>query len=104
LLEGLCELLKSIQESAGVVKVREAILAKQERAFSAESKEVGVALYDLGEPYGDLGDATKKVAVLERALPIFEREYGSDSAVVAGVLNNLGAAYGQLGDHATPFF
>ena len=28
LLDGLCELLKSIQESAGVVKVREAILGR----------------------------------------------------------------------------
>ena len=49
LLEGLCELLTSIQESAGVVKVREAILAEKERAFGAESKEVGVALYNLGD-------------------------------------------------------
>ena len=44
LLEGLCELLESIQESAGVVKVREAMLAEKERAFGAESKEAGVAL------------------------------------------------------------
>ena len=35
-------------ERAGVVKVREAILAEKERAFGAESKEAGFALYDLG--------------------------------------------------------
>ena len=59
LLEGLCELLKSIQENAGVVKVREAILAEKERAFGAESKEVGGALYDLGLAYWTLGDNAK---------------------------------------------
>merc|ERR1739841_198091 len=56
LLGGLCELLTSIQESAGVVKVREAILAEKERAFGAKSKEVGSALWDLGNAYDDLGD------------------------------------------------
>ena len=60
LLEGLCELLKSIQESAGVAKVREAILAEKERVFGAESKEVGGALTSLGNAYGRLGDYAKK--------------------------------------------
>ena len=40
LLEGLCELLKSIQESAGVAKVREAILAEKERAYGRDHTEV----------------------------------------------------------------
>ena len=42
LLDGLCELLKSISEFAGVVKVREAVLAEKEHEFGAKSKEVGV--------------------------------------------------------------
>ena len=100
LLEGLCALLKSIQESVGVVKVREAILAAQERKYGAESKEVGLALYNLGLAYGDLGDNAKRLEVLERALPIFEREHSKDSTNVAGLLNNLGTAYGNLGDQA----
>ena len=73
----LCALLKSISESAGVVKVREAILVKKERVFGAESKEAGVALYNLGNAYFDLGDHAKARDLLERALPIWEREYGS---------------------------
>ena len=100
LLEGLCDLLKSIQESAGVVKVREAILAEKERKFGAESKEAGAALYDLGVAYDDLGDNAKMLEVLERALPIYEREYGSDGAEVAGVLNNLGTRVHDFGDYA----
>jgi len=100
LLDGLCELLTSIQEFAGVVKVREAILAEKERAFGAESKEVGEALYDLGNAYQDLGEYAKQRDVLERALPIYEREHGSDGAEVAGVLHRLGAAYCYLGGNA----
>jgi tetratricopeptide (TPR) repeat protein len=100
LLEGLCELLTSIQENAGVVKVREAILAAKERAFGAESKEVGAALHNLGLAYAALGDNAKRLAVLERALPIYEREHGSDGAEVAAVLNGLGNAYMGLGDYA----
>ena len=100
LLEGLCALLKSIQESAGVVKVREAILAEKERASGAESKEVGEALFELGAAYDGPGDYAKARDAFERALPIFEREYGSDGAEVARLLGNLGNAYGDLGDYA----
>ena len=99
LLDGLCELLTSIQESSGVLKVREAILATQERKYGAESKEVGKALWDLGRPYFHLGDSVKHRDVLERALPIFEREHGSDSTNVARLCNSLGSVYGRLGDH-----
>jgi tetratricopeptide (TPR) repeat protein len=99
LLEGLCELLKSIQESAGVVCVREAILA-EERAFGAESTEAGAALHDLGAAYWHLGDFAKLRDACERTLPIYERAHGSDSKEVAGVLNRLGLAYGNLGDPA----
>ncbi len=100
LLEGLCELLTSIQESAGVVKVREAILAEMEREFGAESKEMGLALFNLADAVDDLGDAAKTRDLLERVLPIYERDYGSDHAEVAGVLNRLGNAYLDLGDNA----
>ena len=100
LLESLCELLESISESAGVVKVREAISAEKERVFGAESKETGVALFDLGLAYDGLGDYAKTRDLLQRALPIYEREHGSDGAEVASTLANLGNAYGDLGDPA----
>jgi len=99
-LGGLCELLKSISEFAGAVKVQEAILAEKERSFGAESKEVGVALYELVDPVDDLGEDAKARDLLERALPIYEREHGSDGAEVAKVLNMLGSVYGVLGDPA----
>ena len=95
-LEALCELLTSISEFSGVVKVREAILAEYEREFGAESKEAGAALFSLGYAYSDLGEDAKNLEVLERALPIYEREYGSDHAEVAEVLNNLANAYDSL--------
>ena len=98
LLGGLCELLTSISEFAGVVKVREAILAEKERAFGAESKEAGVALFDLANAVDDLGDAAKSRNLMERALPIYEREL--DPVEVAKVLNGLGNAYMDLGDYA----
>ncbi len=100
LLKGLCDLLTSIQEFASVVKVREAILAAQERAFGAESKEAGVALFFLGDAYGDLGDNAKFRDVLERALPIYEREYGSDHVEVAKLFNSFGSVYNRFGDYA----
>ena len=78
LLDGLCELLESIQESLGVVRVREASLAQKEREFGAKSKEVGVALYNLGNAYRKLGDNAKSLEVLERAILIYERKHGSD--------------------------
>ena len=99
LLDCLCELLTSIQESSGVLKVREAILATQERKYGAESKQVGKALWDLGRPYFHLGDHAKNRDVLERALPIYEREHGSDHTEVARLCNSLGSVYSKLGDH-----
>ena len=98
LLKGLCELLESISESAGVVKVREAILVEEERVFGAG--KAGVALFDLGNAYGDLGDPAKQRDMLERALAIEERAYGRDHTSVAATLTNLGNAYGDLGDPA----
>ena len=51
------------------MKVREAILAEQERTLGAESKEAGVALHNLGSAYLGLGDHVKARDVLERAAP-----------------------------------
>ena len=45
-------LLTSIQESAGVVQVREAILAEKERAFGVKSKEAGRRCLILGTRTG----------------------------------------------------
>ena len=73
------------------MKVREAILAKQERAFSAESKEVGVALWNLGNAYSDLGDHVKQRDVLERALPIYAACY-EGHIEIARLLLDSGAA------------
>ena len=98
LLKGLCELLESISESAGVVKVREAILVEEERVFGAG--KAGVALFDLGNAYGDLGDPAKQRDMLERALAIKERAYGRDQTEVAITLYNLGVAHGSLGDNS----
>jgi tetratricopeptide (TPR) repeat protein len=100
LLDGLCELLASIQETAGVVRVRETMLAEKEREFGAKSMEAGWALFELGSAYQDLGDYAKQRDLLERALPIMEREHGKDNTEVAVVLGNLGNAYGNLGDYA----
>ena len=40
-----------LSEFSGVVKIWETYLARQERAFGAESKEVGDALTALGNAY-----------------------------------------------------
>ena len=104
-LDGLCELLESIHEFAGVVKVQEHILAEhilaeKERVFGTESKEAGEALHELGNAYWRLGDSAKHRDALERALPIYEHEYGKDSTKVAALLTDLGNAHNQLGDYA----
>ena len=84
---------------AGVVKVREAILAKKERVFGAESEKVGEALWDLGLAYGALRRPREEARRCERALPIYERD-GSDHAEVAELLNGLGNRVRALGDYA----
>ena len=99
-LDGLCELLESIHEFAGVVKVQEHILAEKERVFGTESKEAGEALHELGIAYWRLGDYVKQRDACDRALPIYEREYGEDSTKVAALLTDLGNAHNQLGDYA----
>ena len=99
-LNSLCELLESIQEFAGAVKVQAAIVGVNMRRFGAESKEAGVALHDLGEAYWRRGDNAKACDACERALPIREREHGKFSAEVAATLGNLANAHGASGDYA----
>jgi tetratricopeptide (TPR) repeat protein len=99
-LKSLCELLESIQEFAGVVKVQEAIVDVKIRRFGPESEEAGDALCSLGLAYQDHGDYAKARDTYERALPIRERNYGSFSPWVAELLGNIGNAHGFLGDHA----
>ena len=60
LLDGLCELLESIQEYAGVVKVRAAILGEKVRAFGCE--EQGGGLWRCMS----LGSRTKNTATLRQ--------------------------------------
>ena len=55
---------------------------------------------NLGNAYGDLGDAAKERELLERALKIDEAYFGEDHKEVAITLTNLGNAYGDLGDAA----
>eukprot|EP00971_Amphidinium_carterae_P195558 3880618-Amphidinium_carterae.1 len=55
-------------------------------------------LANLGNAYGDLGDAFKKRDYLEMALRIEESHYGEEHPEVASTLANLGNAYGDLGD------
>ena len=77
LLEGLCELLTSIQEFAGVVKVREAILVKKMLAFGGESKEAGAALFNLGRAYWT------SVTTPRRATPTSARSRSTSASTVA---------------------
>eukprot|EP00971_Amphidinium_carterae_P057428 1135365-Amphidinium_carterae.1 len=59
---------------------------------------MAITLTNLGNAYGDLGDAHKQRDYLERALRIKESHYGEDRPEVAITLTNLGNAYGSLGD------
>ena len=68
------------------------------RKYGAEHREVAVTLGNLGNAYGELGDARRQRELLERGLKIKEREYGAEHRAVANTLVNLGTAYGSLGD------
>ena len=71
-----------------------------EAYFGEDHKEVAITLVNLGNAYGDLGDAAKRRDLLERALKIKEAYFGEDHKEVAITLANLGNAYGDLGDAA----
>ena len=45
-----------------------------EREYGRDHTEVAITLVNLGNAYGDLGDAAKKRDLLERALAINERD------------------------------
>ena len=59
---------------------------------------MAITLTNLGNAYGDLGDAAKQRELLERALAIKEREYGREHREVAPTVFTLGIAYRALGD------
>ncbi len=69
-----------------------------ERVYGPDHREVAITLTNLGNAYGDLGDAERQRDLLERALRIEERVYGPDHREVAITLTNLGNAYGDLGN------
>ena len=71
----------------------EKALVIKEREYGSDHREVAITLTNLGNAYGDLGDAKKQRDLLERALVIEEREYGSDHCEAATTLTNLGNAY-----------
>jgi Tfp pilus assembly protein PilF len=74
----------------------ERALAIAEREYGPEHRQVATTLTNLGNAYGDLGDAARKRDLLEQALAIAEREYGPEHRQVATTLTNLGNAYGDL--------
>ena len=76
----------------------EKVLAIEERHYGKDHPETAITLTNLGNAYGDLGDASGQKALLERALAIFERHYGKNHPETAIILTNLGNAYGGLGD------
>eukprot|EP00971_Amphidinium_carterae_P161941 3210489-Amphidinium_carterae.1 len=69
-----------------------------ESLYGPEHPEVAIALNNLGNAYGKLGDSTKERDYQERALRIFESHYGSEHSKVAIMLNNLAATSAKLGD------
>ena len=92
-LELLAEQCHRIGNATDAVKLRqEAVKVDPQRAASV------VSLGNLGNSYGELGDAAKQRDLLERALKIEEAYFGEDHREVAITLTNLGCAYGALGD------
>ena len=67
----------------------EKVLAIEERHYGKDHPETAITLTNLGNAYGDLGDASGQKALLERALAIFERHYGKNHPNVAITLRCL---------------
>ena len=67
----------------------ERTLRIEEAAFGPEHVEVATTLANLGNAYGDLGDAAKKKDHLERALRIEEAAFGPEHVRVTPTLANL---------------
>eukprot|EP00971_Amphidinium_carterae_P151316 3000068-Amphidinium_carterae.1 len=62
----------------------------EERRYGPEHPQVARTLGNLGNAYGELGDASKQRDHQERALLIFESHYGPEHPEVARTLTNLG--------------
>eukprot|EP00971_Amphidinium_carterae_P156540 3103138-Amphidinium_carterae.1 len=71
----------------------ERALRIEESHYGPEHPQVAITLANLGNAYGDLGDASKKRDYLERAMRIQESHYGPEHPEVAKTLANLGNAY-----------
>ena len=70
----------------------------KEKHYGPAHVQVAITLTNLGNAYGDLGDAHKQKEYLERALEISEKHYGPAHPEVAIILFNLSFAYVSLGD------
>lgn len=93
-----CPTCRHDYEGKSAVDLGHIGLCELERAHGLDHPSVAVILTNLGNAYGDLGDAAKKRDLLERALSIKEQEYGPDHRELGITLTNLGNAYGALGD------
>eukprot|EP00971_Amphidinium_carterae_P058419 1155748-Amphidinium_carterae.1 len=76
----------------------ERALRMEEAHYGPDHQELAKTLMNLGNAYGEFGDASKMRDCLERALQIEEAHYGPDHQEVATTLMNLGNAYGEFGD------
>ena len=75
----------------GIVLQRELEALRRHIHFGEDaSRTVAIVMGNLGNAYGDLGDASKKRDLLERALKIKEAYFGKDHKEVAITLMNLG--------------
>ena len=75
----------------------ESALKLLEHFYGQSHYVVGIALCNLGNAEGGLGNAARQAELQERALQLLERSYGQDHYVVAITLCNLGNAEGYLG-------
>ena len=76
------------------VDIASIALSRVEEEFGPIHGNTAVALNNVGNAYGDLGDYHKRKELVERALVMEEREYGPTHAQVAITMCNLGNAQG----------
>ncbi len=70
-----------------------------ENYYGKDHVQIAMALTNLGNTYGDLGDSSRQKELLEQALVILERHYGKEHVQMAITLTNLANAYGDLGNY-----
>merc|ERR1712217_527844 len=70
----------------------------KEKEYGPEHREVAITLANLGNAYGDLGDAARKRDLLERSLRIKEREFGRMHVSSATTRFNLAMALRACGE------